>query len=384
MFTLQRALEVIKDKPEFSVKERDCLTVIDYNVTMINTFVGLTRGETELLQNLRGTMFNDDGKIVRLAYHKFHNLGENEDYHSSKFNFSEPHVIQEKLDGSMVTPYPNFGRHNTGWEFGTRAGSTDVAQKAWNLMASWKGTSKFDAYKSFIDSMLAVEMTPIFEFCSREQRIVIDYPEPKLVLTDVRSNATGEYVSYHSIVEGLKFFTNGHLIDVVKQIASEYSTPTELAEVVRQYKGAEGVVVKFESGKYVKIKAEEYCLQHRALDGLRFEKDVLKMILTNTIDDVLPLLGEDVKKRVTDYQESVLHRIQLAQNEMEEMFAKLKHLDRKSFAELVLSSPYKSGLFAMYSNKIFTIRDFVLSKCTSSTNVEEVRWIIGKSYLEFV
>ena len=84
MFTLQEALEAVKDKPEFSVNTRDFGTVIDYNVAFKETFVGKTDRETGILKNLRGTCFGPDGSIVRLPYHKFHNLNENEEYHESK------------------------------------------------------------------------------------------------------------------------------------------------------------------------------------------------------------------------------------------------------------------------------------------------------------
>ena len=40
---------------------------------------------------------------------------------------------------------------------------------------------------------------------------------------------------------------------------------------VNDLQGEEGVVVKFVDGRYVKIKASDYVMKHRALDGLRLE-----------------------------------------------------------------------------------------------------------------
>lgn len=382
MFTLQEAQEAIKNKPEFRCNEREFGFVIDYNVAFVDTFKGATERETLILQNLRGTCFNDDGKIIRLAYHKFHNLNENEEYHERNFDFKSPHVIQEKLDGSMVTPIPNFGRLNTGYEFATRAGVTDVADKAMRLLQSWKGmaTSKYVAYNEFIEAMVACHHTPIFEFCSREQRIVIDYPEPKLVLTAVRSNVTGEYLKFSELRTSLF----NREIDLVKNVYTSDDSIGEFANVIKDLQGEEGVVIKFDDGRFVKIKAADYVLKHRALDGLRFEKDVLKLVLLNEVDDVLPLVTPEVRVRLELYRESVWNRINMAQNELLGSFERLSHLkEKKDFAALVKDSPYKNGLFKLYDGKEYHIKDYVLSKCGSITDVESVRWLIGKSYLEF-
>jgi hypothetical protein len=44
------------------------------------------------------------------------------------------------------------------------------------------------------DCVIDGDMTPIFEWCSRNQRIVVDYPEDMLVLTAVRDNIEGVYI----------------------------------------------------------------------------------------------------------------------------------------------------------------------------------------------
>jgi len=80
MFTLDEARAVLATKPEFGIYERDFGWVIDYNVSLFDTFVGATDRDTLILQNLRGTCFNHAGKIIRLPYHKFHNLNENPVY----------------------------------------------------------------------------------------------------------------------------------------------------------------------------------------------------------------------------------------------------------------------------------------------------------------
>jgi RNA ligase len=378
MFTLQEALEAIKNKEEFRCNEREFGFVIDYTVAFAESFKGSTPRETLILQNLRGTCFNHAGKIIRLGYHKFHNLNENAEYAEENFSFGDAHVVQEKLDGSMVTPIP-FSEGK--WMFGTRAGVTDVANKAMDLLNSWRGESpqRFEAYVRLIEAMLAVNYTVIFEFCSREQRIVIDYPDAFLAVTGVRCNETGEYKSNRNLQQ----FVQNPRIRIARNV-SNHQGLKNLATQVAGLQGEEGVVVKFDDGRFVKIKATDYCLKHRALDGLRFEKDVLKLVLLNEVDDVLPLVTPEVRVRLEQYRESVWHRINLAQSELLECFDRLKNLtSKREFANMVKDSPYKSGLFKLYDGKEYHIKDYVLTKCGSASGVESVRWIIGKSFLSF-
>jgi RNA ligase len=375
MFTLQEALEAIKNKPEFNCNKRDFGFVIDYNVTFKETFVGSTPRETLILQNLRGTCFNEGGAIIRLAYHKFHNLNENDEYRPELFDFSQPHDIEEKLDGSMIAPI----LIGDGYRLATRAGVTDVALKAekFLLEMNYERYIKWRAYDKLIKDCLELGLTPIFEYCSRDQRIVIDYPEPKLILTGIRSMVTGRYLSL-DLTDQL---AEDH-VDRVPLAVSEGSSINDLAAWVKSLQGQEGVVVKFADGRFVKIKAEDYVLKHRALDGLRFEKDVLALVLKNELDDVLPLVTPDVKERLVKYRDSVQHMLELHQLRMEyeykSMFA--NSADRKGFAAQALVSPYKVGLFRMYEGKFFSLTDFAKTKTGSASSVEEIRWLIGPSY----
>jgi tRNA splicing ligase len=126
MFTLTEALEAIKNKPEFSVKDKGSYTVIDYNLKQKDTFVGLTEEDSEILLNLRGTAFdNETGNIIRLGYKTFFNYGEFPEIDSC-LDFSEEHEITQKIDGSCI--FPIYSKQ--GILLGTRAGVTDVSKLA--------------------------------------------------------------------------------------------------------------------------------------------------------------------------------------------------------------------------------------------------------------
>ena len=378
MFTLAEELFAIANREEWHCNQRDFGFVIDYAITMPNTFVGLDAHHTKILQNLRGTCFDKNGKIIRLAFHKFHNLNEKPEYQADKFNFSDEHVIEEKLDGSMIAAIPYV---DGTYRLGTRAGVTEVAEKAESLMASMP-EEKWSQYDEFITSTIRDGWTAIFEYCARDQRIVIDYAEPKLVLTSIRRNATGEYADSYGLEVFMRQFD---LIDRVKVVARNDSTISELAEYIRTLTNAEGVVVKFADGRFVKIKAEEYCLMHRSLDDLRFEKDVLALVLDGKLDDVLPLVHADKRMQLTAYQESVFSNIQKRTHEMDAEYAEFSKLtDRREFAAVVKNSVFRPNHFARLSGKKYDLESVARDQCSSATKVESVRWLIGKSYYEFV
>lgn len=388
MFTLKEALAAIDGKPEFSVNTREFGTVIDYNVTFDHTFLAKTERDSMILKNLRGTCFGPDGNVVRLPYHKFHNLNENLEYAEVNFDFSASHIIHEKLDGSMIAPIKYPDGH---WELGTRAGVTDVAKKAWRFLfieMKIKDTLKYNAYVSFINDCVANDFTPIFEYCSRDQRIVIDYIDTKLVLTGVRNNITGSYIG--DLRDFLFSFGNSSddfgLVDTVRTVYTSRSTIGEFAAVVKELLGEEGVVVKFHCGRFVKIKAADYVLKHRALDGLKFEKDVLRLVLENSVDDVLPLVTPEMKERLIKYRESVLMYITAWDRSLKfqfEVWFALGHRDRAHFASYVAGSKVAPFMFAMYNGKDGSMTAYLKKHLSSQTAVDSVREYIGRSWLEF-
>jgi RNA ligase len=346
MFTLDQALVAIKDKPEFSVKDRGSYTVIDYNLNNRETFVGKDLEETNILLNLRGTAFdNESRKIIRLGYQKFFNHGEYPEV-DAQLNFDHAHVITQKLDGSCI--FPIFAKE--GWELGTRAGVTDVSQFATDFI----NQDGNENYHKFIDVCKSQYVTPIFEFCSRKNRVVLDYPQDMLVLTGLRYIDNGDYFGYESLCD----IADANKIPVVSRITDiAHSEFDYFKSGVTDMKDDEGVVIRFEDGNFkhhmIKLKAADYVLKHKAMDGLRFEKDVLLMSLNGLLDDVYPLLDDKTRERVESHVEDFMSCIKSEVKHIVQVFERVKHItDRKEFAIHIKDCVYKQFLFKMHSGLV--------------------------------
>lgn len=373
MFTLTQAKEAIKNKPEFSCTEKDGYTVIDYNVTFPDTFNG-----DPILLNLRGTCFdNTTGKITRLMYHKFFNFGEP---NAMFFDLSEPHSIQLKLDGSLIAPIviPGGTKLEPNFIWGTRAGATDVSA----MVEDWLEVSGNRVkYENLARTMIVLGFTPIFEFTSRMNKVVIDYKEPNLTLTDIRNNLNGSYLM-PMLVKAIA----GTDIPFV-EVFDSADNMTALVKMVRGWTDKEGIVVKSSTGNFVKIKADQYVLLHKTKDEIKFEKNVLKLIFTSAIDDLKPLLDANDSERVSKYEEYVLNNVFEFHVNLFNQFNQLKEQagdDRKLFAELVKNNRDKSFLFTLFTTGKVNLNDYILKHCGSSTDVEKIRNIIGeKQFMEF-
>ena len=130
----------------------------------------------------RGIIFDTaTGDIIRRPFHKFFNVNERDETQDHRVDLSRPHAILEKLDGSMIAPFLVNGE----LIWGTKMGATDVAKPVEEFIKN------NPQYLSFAEEAVHHGLTPIFEWCSRKQRIVLDYKEDQLVLTAMRNQITG-------------------------------------------------------------------------------------------------------------------------------------------------------------------------------------------------
>lgn len=279
-------LPFVKDKPEFQHKWQVApngakYQVIDYMLAHADSF------DSPPALECRGIKFDEAGHVICRPLHKFFNQGE------KPRTEEEVDECYEKMDGSMIAPMlltnPN-DPDNEQMYFTTRAGITDVAQQAMNenysvQMCKW------------VIMLLQAKCQPIFEFISPTNQIVIRYGAPELVLTAIRDMYSGKYVDYNTLCE--------YAEKMGLRAPDKYHWDTN----PKDWTDREGVVCANATGFRMKIKADDYVLKHKLKDGMKFEKDVLKLVLQGKVDDILSSLDPYAQAELKAYHKQVLQRV---------------------------------------------------------------------------
>jgi RNA ligase len=381
-------LEAIKGCEEFIIKrdEENGYCVLNYLINYSTTFTDpnstddlVLRKHYTLRRECRGLKFSlATGKIISRPYHKFFNLNEKPETEHTKIDFTQEHLILEKLDGSMLTPM----LINDRVRWATKMGLTDVAKPVELFV------TKNTVYEVVAKHWINLGYTPIFEWCSRQQRIVIDYPEERLVLTAIRNNLTGEYIDYAFMLG----YGNSAGIPVVKALPGSVTNIQEFMKQVHDLEGAEGYVIRFKNGMMLKIKGAEYCLLHKTLDACRFEKDVIRLIIDEKIDDTKAFLPDDLKNAIdrfsTDIYKNTLHLADKIYWQAQAAYDNLNGSKKRFALEVVnaddFGKKYSKFLFlafdrldeevdGVYKNLLA----HVLLNTSSQTRVNENRHIFG-------
>ncbi|RJG46526.1 RNA ligase [Mesorhizobium sp. DCY119] len=351
-------------RQEFVVADKGDYTVIDYVYALPDSFDHPARLEC------RGIKFAPDGRILARPFHKFFNVGERPETQPHVLDFSRPHTIMEKLDGSMIHPAIVNGEV----VFMTRMGRTDHAVRAERHI-----TSKL---RNACHAMLEAGATPIFEWTAPDNRIVVRYDRSDLTLLAIRKNASGEYLP-----TSLQWaFSRESCIDLVEHHTPQHTTATEFLAYARAIQGAEGFVVRFEDGTMVKAKGEDYVLKHRAKDSILQEKNILALVLSGGLDDVLPLLDEADADAAREYAASVEAGVKRRADDLADFVAANSNLPQKDFALQAiprLPVDLRSPAFMVRAGQEAreVIRARIAANTTSQTKVDESRALHGARWV---
>lgn len=384
---------------DFVVAERDGFTVINYNSISSDTFRPVFT-ETEFTKMIkipkdwkpevivdhtsiirrecRGIMFDQrTGKLIRRPFHKFFNVNEREETLASNVDLTTLHVVLEKLDGSMIAPFVTS--NSSELRIGTKMGETDTAIPAREFIFARP------RLKDLCWELIETGYTPIFEWMCRDNRIVIDYGQPRLVLTAVRHMTSGKYQS-QLLMEllGKEFGC-----EVVQPIGGSANSIDRLIDNTRNEVGNEGYVVRFADGHMTKIKTDWYVAIHKAKDNLLYERLVIEMILEDKADDVKPFLVDSDRQRLDAYIDQFLHRYtQLVIKTATASFQVLSTgLSKKDFAlgHAPTFGPFASIIFRHFENyknhtrsswqQLFQdeIKAMVLKNCNSNSRLVDFK-----------
>jgi len=328
-------LPAIKGRDEFVVAEKEGYTVINYNVMMADTFPDVNENShtgvnsndiqrkvhhSKIRRECRGIIFDSvTGDIIRRPFHKFFNVNERDETQDHSIDLSRPHAILEKLDGSMIAPFYVNGE----LIWGTKMGATDVAKPIEEFVA------RNPEYVRFAEEAIANEWTPIFEWCSRKQRIVLDYFDDQLVLTAMRHMNTGSY-ALHGNLEAIGL---AYVIPVVRAFDPQ-TDMKEFIEYVRDLENLEGFVVRFDDGHMIKLKCDWYVQIHKAKEAILQDRNIVEIILDEKLDDVKAHLPAEDRDRLTQFESAINTAINISVSDIRiELDSLLRNgVDRKDFA----------------------------------------------------
>jgi RNA ligase len=360
---IDELLPHVQGRKDFIVARRDGYTVIDYSFMDGDTFDHPARVQC------RGIKFGPDGRTLARPFHKFFNLGERPHLQPELIDMSQPHVIMEKLDGSMI--HPAIVRDRL--VFMTRMGHTDVAKRAELLMTIMIAQT--------CRELLETGLTPIFEYTVPENRIIIQYERQELRLLAIRSTIEGTYVPQ------VEVDTQAAALGVraVSVVTSQWATARDFSNYVRAVQGAEGFVLRFDDGLWLKAKGEDYVLKHRSVSEIAREKNALALVLTNGVDDLLPLLRQEEQTALLTYQTAVRAKMNEMSADVEKLVNSGAHLDQKAFAVEHLkgvNEHIRSVAFMVRRGMpaAEAVKELLLKNTGSQTKVDYIRSMIGAEW----
>jgi RNA ligase len=374
----------ITGRDEFRVMRKDWYTVVNYVVAFGETFDWDENdiAGSVMRRECRGLVFDSEsGRLLSRPYHKFFNVGERPELRMDEVDLSAHHVVLEKLDGSMIRPIPMPGSDCHEFRLGTKAGITDVAMNAEVWMA------QHPRYVEFVKMCLVHNLTPVMEWCSRKNRVVVDYPEDRLVLTAVRHNEKGYYLP-HKV---LKAFADDYQLDCVKVIESATNSIHELVDTIRAWESDEGVVIRFDAsrpsgnsigGHMLKIKADAYLTLHRSKDAISNEKNIIDVVVNDQVDDLIPVLTEPDAQHLRDFQRAFWLGVDDVASDVVDLYLAdgMGYEEQRDYATgFVASQPRHLHPFLYGLRKGRGMKDMLIEsigKCTSTqTKLDQSRWM---------
>jgi len=284
--TIDDVLPHISGREEFIVAERDFGTVINYVVAMADTFNMDSADDIggAMRRECRGLIFDADGNLMSRPFHKFFNVNEREETqtHVLALDLMFDHVIMEKMDGSMIRPILVDGY----LRLATKMGVTNVAMQAEAWLAA-----QDPSLKDWLRQCVEDSVTPIFEWISPFNQIVLAYEEADLVYLGTRDNVTGAYVMDTSCP-----------FPTVPQYGSLELGLNDYMYIARKQESREGDIIRFADGHMLKIKNDWYVRIHKTIDRITFDRNIVNLIINEEVDDVMPMLPVVQANRVRNFE----------------------------------------------------------------------------------
>ena len=315
-------LEFYKSKPEdFSInkhKQKD-LYIIKYKHPAVDW-------SDEWTRQARGIVLDGDSNVISRPYEKFFNYKElewREDIDEDTKKLSEwekeKYTVIEKLDGSLaiVSQYEDEILYTS---------SGKLQGKFPHMFKVWFDKNLTPRQKRNLKS-LTKTYTLMFEYIGPNNRIVVPYKRTQMILHGVINTETGKELfdeaPFDKIAEDIGVGTANRMGQI------------ELESLMRVKKQDftdnlfEGFVIRFDSGKRLKIKTDHYVELHPyytlgfgAVDTKNKTMLYIERIKEGTIDDLIAIMTERRDRTVVDYINKVIAKY----NEFDKLIEESKNI----------------------------------------------------------
>ncbi|EGC35263.1 hypothetical protein DICPUDRAFT_87921 [Dictyostelium purpureum] len=371
----------------------------------------------KIRRECRGLIFcKKTEKLLVRKLHKFFNINEYRECKADLVKLDGEYILMDKIDGSLISPMLIDNEGSVmGIYWGSKQGISDLGTMLNDFIVRVESNqSNQIKYNEFSKKWLENGYSPLFEFSSPKQPIIIHYKEEVLRLIAMRNIHTGEYLRWVDLKKAADEFNIPmvDLIDMKKDSKFESVKKTEdLVEVVKGLKYIEGCVLKFEdTGLMYKIKTSQYIdlsrLHLRSPKDIKCEKDVWSLLLSGHYDDVKDTIsficGDNEEpnekiKRIKTFSKELFDRIDKVSIEMIEHILKAKknNIPKKQYHTTEESSGLTKKAFSLTYNffeaiqaedsvqkHISLVSKSVIKRLKDSTTnnakLEEGRLILGK------
>lgn len=302
-------LDFYKSKPEdFNInkhRQKD-LYIIKYKHPQVDW-------SNEWTRQARGIVLDGNSNVVSRPYEKFFNYKElewrddidKETKKLSEWDDSNYEVI-EKLDGSLavVSQYDDEILYTS---------SGNLQGKFPHMFKVWFDKNLTPRQKRNLKS-LTKTYTLLFEYISPNNRIVVPYERTQMVLHGVINTRTGEELfdeaPFNKIAEDIGVDTANRMGHIELETLMRVKKLQDLTENL-----FEGFVIRFDNGKRLKIKTDQYVELHSehtlwlgGVDTKKKTKLYIERIKDKTIDDLIAVMTEHRDKKAVEYINKVISK----------------------------------------------------------------------------
>ena len=271
----------------------------------------------------RGITFNIDDEenpvLLCRPMKKYFNLNENP--FTLNLNMSKLALLMDKADGSLVSFYSDKNILLCKTKMNCHS---EQAIAAKSLILNVNYADLYERVKELTQKGYTVN----FEYVGPDNRIVLFYPEQKLILLNIRDNETGEYVPYHEI------YADGVLRKyLVPSVDLKTVNARSFVRDTLRLTNMEGYVGILQDGTWFKLKTRWYSTLHKTKEDLMTREKTLVAITNGVYDDLYSLVSSDSEKAYLDKALKIFTGfLDESIKKLNLLYSQNRGLERKEFA----------------------------------------------------